>query len=167
MIVFVAIAVIVASGQYVHRGYVAVIESGDALRILDHGPHLKAPWHRATVYPIQSRSIHLETRYDGPMGKTHFDAILLLSVRRDSIAMLHRAYRGAFVEQLVSPAVEEFLRDYGDAYGIGDGEYRRQEVSEAITRHLNLALQEHGINIFSVRPVAIEIVKDLEGGTIP
>jgi hypothetical protein len=165
--VCVAIAAIIASGQYVHRGYVGVIESGDDLRLLDHGPHLKAPWQRATIYPIQSRDVHLEAYYDGPMGKTHFDAILLVSICRDSVRTLHREYRGAYVERLVSPCVADFIRDYGDAYGIGDGRWRRQEVGEAIAGYLNLTLAEDGINICLVRPVAIEIVDDQEGDTIP
>ena len=162
-----AIAVIIALGQYVHRGYVGVIESGEGLRLLDHGPHLKAPWQRATIYPIQSRDVHLEAYYDGPMGRTHFDAILLLFVCRDSIHTLHRAYGGAYVERLVSPSVADFLRDYGDAYGIGDGRWQRQEVGEAIAEYLNLALAEDGITVCLVRPVAIEIVDDLRGDTVP
>jgi len=100
--VCVVIALVLASGQYIHRGYMGVIKQGDGLVLLDHGLHPKAPWHRATVYPVESRETHLETYYDGPAGKLYFDGVLLLSVCSDSIIKLHRSYEGAYVERLIS-----------------------------------------------------------------
>jgi hypothetical protein len=151
-----AIVLLVASGQYIHRGYMGVIESGDGLVLLDHGLHLGPPWHRATIYPVESRETHIETYYDGPAGKMHFDGVLLLSVCSDSIVKLHRSYEGAFVEELISPAVVEFLSDYADAYGLRQGRYSQHEVGEGISRHLNLALTEYGITVISVRLRSIE-----------
>jgi hypothetical protein len=162
-----AIALVVTSGQYVHRGYVGVIESGADVRLLDHGLHVKAPWQRVTIYPIESRDTHLEAYYEGPMGKTHFDGVLLLSVCRDSIATLHRTYKGAFMERMVSPAVGEFLSDYGDAYGIGDGQCRSREVGEAIARYLNLALAGHGIDVYSVQLRSVEVADESQDLTTP
>ena len=54
------VAFIVAFGQYVHRGYMAVVGHDERMRLLDHGFHLRAPWNRVTIYPVQCRAIHLE-----------------------------------------------------------------------------------------------------------
>ncbi|MFH1314048.1 MAG: SPFH domain-containing protein [Candidatus Eisenbacteria bacterium] len=160
-----AIAGVVASSQYIHRGYMGVIESGDDLRLLDHGLHMKAPWRRATIYPVESRETRLEITYDGPIGKMHFDGVLLMSVCADSILKLHRSYEGAFVERLISPVVTEFLSDYADAYGLRQGRYSQHEVGEAIARRINLTLAGYGITVISVRLRSIEVAEDQLGRT--
>jgi regulator of protease activity HflC (stomatin/prohibitin superfamily) len=157
------IAFAVASGQYIHRGYVGVIESGEDLELLEHGLHLKLPWQRAVIYPVESREIHLQTYYDGPIGKMHFDGILLMSVRSGSVLQLHKAYDGAYVERLISPAVAEFLSDYADAYGLRQGQYSQHEVGAAIARHLNLTFDDQGIRVISVTLRSIEVAEDAVG----
>jgi hypothetical protein len=150
VVVLVGVALLIVSGQYVHRGYLGVIQSGESLRLLDHGPHLKAPWLRVTIYPIRSREIRIEASVDGPSGKADFDVVVLLSVVRDSVPALHRAYRGAYIEYLVAPAAAEYISDYGDAFGVWDGDYDSRDVSEAMAEHLDRTLRPRGINVYQV-----------------
>ena len=145
----VVIACVVAFSQYVHRGYTGVIESGESLRLLDHGFHLRAPWNKVTIYPTRSREVHLQAFDDSPRGSLHLDGVFLLSVCPDSLPALHRTYHGAYVEMLISPLVMEFLREYGDAYGIWQGDFDNREVEKAITQHLNSSAL-HGINFYSL-----------------
>lgn len=127
-----------------------MIQSGESLRLLDHGPHLRAPWQRVTIYPIRSREIRIEALVDGPSGSGHLDAVVLLSVMRDSVSSLHRTYQGAYLEELVSPAAAEYIADYGDAFGIWDGDYDGRDVAKALAEHLDRTLRNHGINVYQV-----------------
>jgi hypothetical protein len=161
IVVLAAIGCLVAFSQYVHRGYMGVVESGDSLRLLDHGFHLRAPWNKVTIYPTQSREVHLQTFDDGPQGSLHLDAVFLLSVCPDSLPYLHRAYHGAYMERLISPLVVEFLREYGDAYGIWQGDHDNEKVAEAISQRLNSSAT-HGINVYSVWLRTLEVVADPE-----
>jgi hypothetical protein len=156
----VAIGFLVLFGQYVHRGYLGVMGSGEDLRLLDHGLHLRAPWKRVTIYPIRCREIHLETFGEVRQGKIHFDGVLLLSVDRDSVVSLHRTYHGAYIDRLVSPVVVEFIGDYGDAYGVWHGQYNRQQVTEALADHLNSALAGSGINVINLWLRSLEAESD-------
>jgi hypothetical protein len=142
------IVLLIASGQYVHRGYLGVIESGESLRLLDHGPHLKAPWQRVTIYPIQSREIRIATPVDGPQGRAHLDAVVLLSVARDSVPSLHKTYGGAYVEDLVAPAAAQYMAEYGDAFGAWEGGYDTRAMARAMAEHLARTLRPHGITIY-------------------
>jgi hypothetical protein len=147
VVVLVGIALLIVSGQYVHRGYIGVIQSGESLRLLDHGPHLKAPWQRVTIYPTRSRELRIEASVDGPSGRADFDVVVLLSVVRDSVPSLHMAYQGAYLEELVSPAAAKYISEYGDAFGIWDGDYDSRDVSEAMAEHLDRTLRSRGINV--------------------
>jgi hypothetical protein len=150
VIVCVAIAILIASGQYVHRGYLGVVESGNSLRLLDHGLHLKAPWQRTTIYPIQCREVHVEALAVGSQGQVHFAGILLLSVATDTIPALHMEYSGAYLDSLVSPAIGDYILGYGEAFGIWDERYEGKEVAEALADHLDSELHKHGINVYQV-----------------
>jgi hypothetical protein len=145
------VGLLIVSGQYVHRGYMGVIESGGSLRLLEHGFHLRAPWQRTTIYPIQSREVHVETLVDGSQGRVHFDGILLLSVSADSVPTLHAEYGGAYLDGLVAPLIQGYITDYGDAFGVWDEGYDSQELAEALAAHLDSALREHGINVYQAR----------------
>jgi hypothetical protein len=153
------VAFIVAVGQYVHRGYIGVIDHNESLRLLDHGFHLRAPWNKVTIYPVQCRAIHLEMMDEGPRGRLHLDAILRVSVCSDSIPRIHQTFQGAWVERLISPLVQDFIRDFGDAFGIWYGEYRRQEVADALKDHLNLRLLDSGITVYGVWLRSLEAEK--------
>ena len=148
IIVISAVAILlVAFGQYTHRGYVSVVESGDSLRLLEHGFHLRAPWHRVTAYPVQCREVRVEIFDDGPGAKIHFDAVLYIGIARDSIVSLHRAYDGAYVEKVISPILSEFLREYGEVYGLWDDDAGPQRVTAVVLDHLGRAAGEYGINV--------------------
>jgi hypothetical protein len=144
------IAFLVAFGQYVDQGYVGAIQSGESVRLLDRGFHLRTPWHRVTFYPIRGGRIHLEIRDRGPDGEIHFDAVLVMSVRPAGIASLHRTYQGAYVERLISPLVLEFLKGPGDAPGLSPDGFERQRLTTGLRDHLNAALSEHQISVFQV-----------------
>ncbi len=109
---------LVAFGHYTHRGYLGVLETGESLRLLEHGFHLRAPWHRVTAYPVQCREVRVEIFEEGPEAKIHFDAVLYVGIARDSVISLHRAYDGAYMEKVISPLISSFLRDYGEVYGL-------------------------------------------------
>lgn len=147
MTVCVLAGLLAAFGQYTHRGYVSVVESDDSLRLLGHGFHLRAPWHRVTAYPVQCREVHVEIFDEGPEAEIHFDAVLYVGVRRDSIVALHKAYHGAYVEKVISPMLSEFLREQGEAHGLWDPEAGSQRVTGVVLDHLGKASTEHGINV--------------------
>jgi len=141
------VTLLVSFGQYTHRGYVGVLEAGDSLRLLDHGFHLRPPWHGVTAYPLQCRDVRVEIFDEGPGAKIHFDAVLFVSVARDSIVSLHRAYDGAYMEKVVSPLISSFLRDYGDAYGLYEPDVGPQKVTGVILDLLATEAGKYGINV--------------------
>lgn len=149
--IIIAVAAVAVSllvfGHYTHRGYVGVLEAGDSLRLLDHGLHLRAPWHRVTTYPIQCGEVRVEIFDEGPDAKIHFDAVLYIGIARDSVVSLHRAYDGAYVEKVVSPLISSFLRDYGDAYGLWDDDVGPQKVTGVILDLLGPEAGKYGINM--------------------
>jgi regulator of protease activity HflC (stomatin/prohibitin superfamily) len=141
------VAFVATSVTYVHRGYIGVVESGGSLRLLQHGPHLKAPGQRATFYPVRYQQVHLRVSDEGLRGRVELDMILLVSVSPDSIASLHETYRGGYIESLVSPLIVEFLRQRGDGSrdwtdGIGS-----EKEAAKIIEHLNSTAAPHGINV--------------------
>ena len=148
--VCVVIAFFVAFGQYVDQGYVGAITSGESVRLLDRGFHLRAPWQRVTFYPVRSDRVHIEIHDQGPDREIRFDAVLLLSVRPDGIDPLHRAYQGAYVERLILPLVLEFLRGPVDAAGLSPDGFERQRLTSGLRDHLNARLGEHQITVFQV-----------------
>jgi len=161
--VCVGIASVVTSVRYVHRGYVGVVECGDTLRLLDHGLHLKAPWSRLTFYPVRSTQIHLEASHEGPEGKVQFDIVVILSVRRDSIASLHETYRGAYVERLISPLVVDFLREHEKVSATWHDGTRREDIAKEIVERLNSTVAVYGINVYRAWLMSFEVVPGPEG----
>lgn len=147
VLICVVIGFLAAFGHYVHRGYVNVLETGDSLKLLRHGFHLRAPWHRVTAYPLQCREFRVEILEAGPDARIHFDAVLYVSVSPDSVIPLHNAYGGAFVDSVVSPMISSFLMDYGDAYGLLDSDVGSQKVTGVILDFLGREGGKHGINV--------------------
>jgi len=145
--IFTVVGLLVAFGHYTHRGYVSVAETDGSLRLMDHGFHLRAPWHRVTVYPVQCREVRIEIIDEGPDAKIHFDGVFYVGVSRDSIPSLHRAYRGAYVERVISPMLSEFLREYGEAFGLWDDDAGPQKVTGTVLDHVGPAAGEYGINV--------------------
>jgi hypothetical protein len=146
-------------GHYTHRGYVSVVESGDSLRLIGRGLHLRAPWHRVTVYPVQCREVRVEIFDEGPEADIHFDAVLYIGVCADSIVSLHKAYNGAYVEKVISPMLTEFLREYGEAYGLWESDTGPRRVTGAILDYLGRAGGEYGINVSHMWLRAFEVKK--------
>jgi regulator of protease activity HflC (stomatin/prohibitin superfamily) len=165
--VSVAIAFLVTSFRYVHRGYLGVIESGESLRLIGHGPHFRAPWNRVTFYPIQSREMHLETREEGIEGKVEFDIVLLVSISPDSVISLHRAYGGAYMERLISPLIVDFLRQRGEDSQVWYGSSDCEKVGKRILQHLNSTLPDYGITIYRAWLRSFEVTTDGEGRSEP
>ena len=156
------IALLATSVTYVHRGYVGVVESGESLRLLDRGPHLKVPGERVTFYPVRYQQVHLRVSDQGLQGTVDLDVVLLVSVSPDSIPSLHRTYHGAYMERLVSPLIVEFLRQRGDASrdwtdGIGS-----EKEAGKIIEHLHSTVSPHGVNVLRGWIRSYEVVTNRE-----
>ena len=134
-------------GHYTHIGYVGVVESGNSLRLMNRGFHLRLPWQRVTSYPLRYREVRVEIFDDGPEAKIHFDGVLFLNVNPDSVPSLHRAYHGAYVERVISPALSKFLRDYGEGYGLWEDDVGPQKVTSTILGYIEPEAGRHGINV--------------------
>jgi hypothetical protein len=143
----VAFGLLAAFGHYTHRGYIGVVGSADALRFMGHGFHLRPPWQRVTSYPLQCREVRVEIFDEGPEAKIHFDGVFFMSICRDSVASLHRAYRGAYVERVISPMLAKFLREYGEGYGLWENDVGPQKVTSAILDYLGPEAGRYGINV--------------------
>jgi hypothetical protein len=140
-------AFLLAFGHYTHRGYVSVVDDEGSLRLLDHGFHLRAPWHRVTTYPIQCREVRVQIFEEGPDVKIHFDGVLYVGIAPDSVVSLHRAYRGAYMEKVISPAISGFLRDTGEAYGLWEEDVPLQRVTAVMLGLLGTEGGKYGINV--------------------
>lgn len=156
VLVCVAIGLLAAFTQYVHTGYVGVVDGSNPLRLLDRGLHIRAPWKHVVFYPTQGNSVGITTTWKGPRGTLTTEITLAMSVCRDSVASLHAAYGGEYVEALVVPSVNEFLKLRKDAWG----DWRNSSVVDQTDRdlavYLNASLASRGINIFQAWLVSFE-----------
>jgi hypothetical protein len=156
-----ALAVIVAFTQYIHTGYVGVIGSRDHVRVMGHGPHLRAPWAPVALYPIRPHEIAIKNSSEGPGGKCSFEVSLQLAVLPDSVADLHRAFQGKYVESLVTPVMTDFLLRRGNASGSWfEGEC--EEIGKEMAAHLNSRLGQYGIVIYAAWLRSFEISRPSE-----
>jgi hypothetical protein len=140
---------LVAFGHYTHGGYLGVVETGGGFRLLDHGFHLRPPWAKVTMYPLRCREVRLEILSEVPGATIHFDGVLLVSVRADSVPSLHKAYQGAYMERVVSPMLSEFLRDHSEGYGLWD-DTSPQKVTSVVMDFLGPEAAEYGVNITQI-----------------
>lgn len=140
-------ALLAAFGHYTHRGYVSVVESGDSLRLLDHGFHLRFPWQKVTIYPIRCREVRVQIVDEGPDARIDFDGVFYVGVCPDSIPSLHRAYSGAYVERVVSPMLARFLREHGEGYGLWESDAGPQKVTSTVLDYIGPEAGRHGINV--------------------
>lgn len=147
----IVLALALVSVTYVHEGYVGVIDTGSGPRLLDRGIHLRRPLAGITFYPIRPREIHLRTVDEGVQGRIEFDVVLLLSVSRDSVLHLHKAFGGSFMERLVAPLVVEHFRIRGNGSGDwGDG-IGSEKAAEGIVERIFSEAGPHGVNILGAR----------------
>jgi hypothetical protein len=145
---------------YVHRGYVGVTGSRSSPEVLRPGFHFRAPWVRVTYYPIITREIAIKTSSEGSRGKCKFDMSLQLSVMPDSVASLHKAYGGRYVESLITPLVADFLLCRGSA--VEGWSPEAEKVGKALTAHINSAVNPYGIYIYSIWMRTFEVETDLK-----
>jgi hypothetical protein len=145
--VFAGAAFLLAFGHYTHQGYVNVVDAGDSFRMLEHGFHLRAPWHHVTTYPIRCREMRVQVFEEGSEVKIHFDGVLYVGIARDSVASLHRAYHGAYMEKVVSPMISSFLRNQAEAYGLWEEDVEPQRVTAVMLDLLGAEGGKYGINI--------------------
>jgi hypothetical protein len=156
-----AVVLVFAFTQFVHGGYVGVIESGKALKVLGRGVHFRPPWTKVAFYPVMSREVAIGSAFEGSRGKCKFDLSLYLSVSPDSVAPLHRAYHGRYVERAITPLVEDFLLRRGTGSGGWDPE--SEKVAKDLAACVNTALNPAGVFIHSAEIRSFEVETDLEG----
>jgi len=147
----VAIALVYISVTYVHLGYVGVLDTGDGLKLLDRGLHLRPPLAEVTFYPIQFREIHLTTIDEGVQGRIEFDVVLLLAIARDKVVHLHETYEGAYVERLISPLVIEHFHMLGNGSGDWSDGSGSDKAAEGIVERIIAGAEPHGVNIIQAR----------------
>ena len=140
-------AFLLAFGHYTHQGYVNVVDAGESVRLLDHGFHLRLPWHRVTTYPIRCRETHVQIFEEGPDVKIHFDGVLYVGIAPDSVLSLHRAYKGAYMEKVISPIISDFLRNQAEAYGLWEEDVGPQRVTAVMLDLLGIEGGKYGINV--------------------
>lgn len=141
------VASLLTFGHYTHQGYVNVVDAGDSIRLLDHGLHLRAPWHRVTTYPIRCRETRVQIFEEGPDVKIHFDGVLYVGIAPDSVLSLHRAYEGAYMEKVISPMISDFLRNRAEAYGLWEEDVGPQRVTAVMLDLLGTEGGKYGINV--------------------
>ena len=146
--------------QYVHHGYVGVTDTQGSPKVLRPGFHFRPPWVRVTYYPVVTHEIAIKTNSEGSRGKCKFDMSLELSVTPDSVASLHKAYGGRYVENLITPLAADFLFRRGSAVEGWSSE--ADKVGKALTAHLNTAVNPYGIYVYSVWIRTFEVETNLK-----
>jgi hypothetical protein len=142
-----AIAFLVTCVTYVHRDYVGVTGSGDSIRLLGHGPHLRIPGQDVIFYPLRYQQVHLRVSDRRLEGSVDLDMVLFVSVCRESIPSLHRAYDGDYVQRLISPLIVDYLLRRGEVSRSWiDGIGSEDEANELVA-YLNSAVADHGVNV--------------------
>jgi hypothetical protein len=134
--------------QYVHSGYLGVVDGSSPSRLLDRGLHLRAPWQRVIFYPTQGGSVGIATESSGPSGTMRAEVTVVLSVRPDSVESLHRAYRGQYLQALVVPAVNEFLSLRADTWADWQDQSVANTIDGDLAAYLNATLSKHGVAVF-------------------
>lgn len=143
--------------QYVHTGYVGVVDGGRPVRLLDRGLHVRAPWQRVVFYPVRGNSVGITTTWMGPTKTIRAEMSIVMSVSSDSVASLHTAYGGEYIEALVVPRVNEFFRLRSDAWGDRLRESVVNEMDKDLAVYLNASLAPRGINIFQAWLVSVDV----------
>lgn len=142
------IVAVFAFTQYVHQGYLGVTGTQESPKVLRPGFHFRPPWVRTSYYPVIAREVAIKTSWQGSRGKCKFDLSLELSVAPDSVASLHRAYGGRYIESLITPLVADFLLSRGTAVDGWNSE--AEEVAKALAARANSVLNAYGIYIYDI-----------------
>jgi hypothetical protein len=145
--ILVGAAFLLTFGHYTHRGYINVVDTEGPLRLLEHGFHLRAPWHDVTTYPIQCREVRVQVFEENPDVNIHFDGVLYVGIARDSVASLHRTYQGAYMEKVISPIISDFLRNQAEGYGLWEEDVASQRVTAVMLDLLGTEGGKYGINV--------------------
>jgi hypothetical protein len=150
LVVCVAGGLAAAFTQYVHSGYLGVVEGSSPIRLLGRGLHLRAPWRRVVFYPVESETVGIKTVVRRPGGTVTAELTIIMSVSGDSVASLHAAYGGKYVEALVVPQVNEFLRLRADAWGDWQRRAVVDRIDQDLASYVDAQVAPRGINIYHV-----------------
>lgn len=143
-----AIGFLATFTQYVHTGYVGVVDGSNPLRVLRRGLHFRAPWQRVVFYPTRSGSVGITTVWHGPREEIRAEITLYMSVTADSVESLHKAYRGEYVQALVVPCINEFFNLHGAALVDWQSSSVVNKTDQDLVLYLNDALMPRGVSIF-------------------
>jgi pentatricopeptide repeat protein len=161
-----AAAIVAVSIQHIPGGKVGAIEESGQIRIVDSGLHLRPPWRRASLYPVEPATVDIQASSPAPGGEFETRVDLDISVDRDQVAALHRSYGGAYVDDLIGPLVMEYLRRKLDVSGSYPAEMLDDEVGEEILTVLDGALGSYGITCHSLSFRSFELVENPEDARI-
>ncbi len=136
--------------QFIPTGYVGVDESG---QVISRRVCLHKPFKAFDIYPVEESEIALKAHVVTPQGDIDFRVAVTVSVDPDHILRLHNAYAGNYVDLLIAPLVEDFLRRKwaGEA---------TEELAGSMAKQLAPSLAVYGVNLFGAR---IESVKRQTG----
>jgi tetratricopeptide (TPR) repeat protein/predicted AlkP superfamily phosphohydrolase/phosphomutase len=156
----------VASIQRIPRGKVGVVESADSIDLLDKGLHLRPPWRRAVLYPVEPEVISLTASARTPGGRFTAEVGIELSLSQAEVTSIHRSYRGRYAETLIGPLVGDYLRrdvDLFDSYATEDG---RRQIEQGMIQSLGASLDPYGISLHAVQLRSLDLVIDEEDAEI-
>jgi pentatricopeptide repeat protein len=148
--------------QHVPDGKVGAVEDDGCIRVIEPGLHLRAPWDRATLYPIEPSRIEIQTSSPSPGGEFESRVDLEISVDRDKVVALHTSHGGAYVDDLIRPLLQEYLRRDLDLSGSYPEETLDDRLGSALLENLNGALAPHGITGHSLSFQSLELVENPE-----
>ncbi|MFH1312307.1 MAG: tetratricopeptide repeat protein [Candidatus Eisenbacteria bacterium] len=157
---------IVASVQIVPGGKIGVVETGGALEYLEPGPHLRLPWKRAAVYPVEPVSTDIKVESQTPGGTLAAGLVLEISVERDRVGPLHRSYQGRYEEDLVAPLVSDYLRRHLSVFDSYSKEDDNQRIEQGMLETLTPSLATYGVNLHSVSLKSLDLVIDEQDAAI-
>jgi hypothetical protein len=144
-------AVGLASLQVVPSGKVGLAETDGSYDLLGHGLHLRPPWNRATIYPVEPDGITVKVSAQTPGGQFVAELEIEISLDPDGVASLHRSYRGRHVENLISPLISDYMRRCLDVFGGYSSEGNNAGIEQGILGNLTASLDPYGIKTHAVR----------------
>jgi tetratricopeptide (TPR) repeat protein len=164
-VLIVAVGLIAVSIDNIPGGKVGVIDREGVPVLIEPGLHVRLPWKRATLYPLDPESLDLEASSETPGGTLVADITIEISVERDLVASLHRSYGGRYAENLISPLVNDYLRrntDVLDSYSMEGG---TAGIEQGLAGALSNSLDPYGIRVHAVSLGSLDLVineKDAE-----
>jgi Tfp pilus assembly protein PilF/predicted AlkP superfamily pyrophosphatase or phosphodiesterase len=157
----VVVAALTSSLQRIPAGKIGIAEAGGSLETLKEGLHLRLPWSRATVYPIEPSAVRIVTSVEVPGGRIDTRLSLEISVDPDRATSLHRSYHGRYAEDLISPLTGEHLRrDMG--LSSASTPVADDRLATKLSEALGPSLEPYGLIVHSVSVEAFDKIIDEE-----